>query len=670
MKFHQLLAVAASGALAIGLSSPASVAGADSPDGISVNAARTWSTNGRVNAIHMVADGVIVGGDFTEVYSPSGQATPATRVAKYLPDEGRFDPTFSVSANATVNAFASDGSTLWVGGDFTTINGDAHESLAAVDLDTGDTLAGWMGSTTIAVDALSSAGGWLYVGGPFTTVTDAYGTASRSFLVRMNPVTGLVDTTWQPIASARVRTILSDGPTNRTYIGGDFTTINGMGSLGRIAKADSVTGAFDLNFVSGATNQGSRSPAFALSLDGNSLLAGVGGSGGGCSLLDASTGATQWSKHTTGDVTGAVIKGAYSYCGGHFSGTASFEGLDRNKMASVVTATGAITSYAPNINSALGIFSMAESPDAVFAGGDFTRIGPSAQQGLGMFRDLDALSTPAAPTNLSAIAGDHQIVLTWNVPDTDGGSPILSYRVIRSSASQPPAQVATVRQPTFADNYPRNGTTYTYTIIANSAVGDSLNSDAASATPMAGLLNAPSAPRSLTLVPGTGTIALSWQAPTSSGGSPLVEYRLYRSTEAGLEELYTTLDPTALSYVDTAVVIGTRYFYQVAAVNVVGQGPLTGEKSAVPASGVPSKPVLSATATHPVQLSWTIGDTGSSPLTKVQITRDGVRLVNLAPMMSYTDNSALSGHTYTYRVRAQNSAGWSPYSIAVTVTVP
>ena len=107
-----------------------------------------------------------------------------------------------------------------------------------------------------------------------------------------------------------------------------------------------------------------------------------------------------------------------------------------------------------------------------------------------------------------------------------------------------------------------------------------------------------------------------------------------------------------------------------AAVNVVGQGPLTGEKSAVPASGVPSKPVLSATATHPVQLSWTIGDTGSSPLTKVQITRDGVRLVNLAPMMSYTDNSALSGHTYTYRVRAQNSAGWSPYSIAVTVTVP
>lgn len=69
MKFHQLLAVAASGALAIGLSSPASVAGADSPDGISVNAARTWSTNGRVNAIHMVADGVIVGGDFTEVYS-------------------------------------------------------------------------------------------------------------------------------------------------------------------------------------------------------------------------------------------------------------------------------------------------------------------------------------------------------------------------------------------------------------------------------------------------------------------------------------------------------------------------------------------------------------------------------------------------------------------------
>jgi hypothetical protein len=654
-----------------GLAVVAPSAQAESAQGVATTVARTWSANGRVNAILDVGGAVIIGGEFTTVYSPTGVSYPADRVAKYIPSTGRFDTTFTATANNTVNTLTRSGSTLFVGGDFTTMNGSPSESLAAVDLDTGSSVGGFAGSTNIAVDAMTAAGGWLYVGGPFTTVSDGTGSYPRNYLARIDPATGAFDPTWAPVVSARVRSMVTslDGATS--YVGGDFTTIDGKGSLGRIGKLDPATGVWDLAFVSGPTNQGVRSPALAMSLEENHLLVGAGGSGGGCALLDATTGSTQWSKHATGDVTGAVLKGAFSYCGGHFGGAASFEGLDRDKMASVVTATGAITNFAPNINSALGIFSMGETPEAVFVGGDFTRIGSSAQQGIGMFRDLDALTVPAAPGNLTAIAGDHQVVLSWDVPDTDGGQPLNPYVVYRQSATEALTQVAVTRQPTYADGSARNNTAYTYYVTATNPQGASTLSNGASATPQAGLLNAPSAPRSLTVTPSYAKLTLTWAAPTSTGGSPLLGYRLYRSTVSGEEELLATLDPAALSYVDTAVVIGTRYYYQIAAFNAIGQGPITSEKSGVPATGVPGAPVLTAnTSVYPIVLNWTLGNEGAAPVTKYQITRDGVRRATLGAVSSYTDTTALHGVSYVYRIRAWNSFGWGPYSPPITVVVP
>ena len=654
-----------------GLAVVAPMAQAESAQGVATTVARTWSANGRVNAILDVGGAVIIGGDFTTVYSPTGVAYPADRVAKYIPATGRFDTSFAAAANNTVKALTRSGSTLFIGGDFTTMNGSASESLAAVDLATGASVSGFAGSTNIAVDALTAAGGWLYVGGPFTSVTDSAGAYARNYLARLDPQTGAFDAAWAPVVSARVRSMVTSGDGASAYIGGDFTTIDGKGSLGRIGKLDPATGVWDLGFVSGPTNQGVRSPALAMSLEGNHLLVGAGGSGGGCALLDATTGTTQWSKHATGDVTGAVLKGNFSYCGGHFGGAASFEGLDRNKIASVVTATGAITTFAPNINSALGIFSMGETPDAVFVGGDFTRIGSSAQQGIGMFRDLDALTVPAAPGNLTAIAGDHQVVLSWDVPDTDGGQPLNPYVVYRQSATEPLTQVAVTRQPTYADGSARNNTAYTYYVTATNPQGASTLSNGASATPQAGLLNAPSAPRSLTVTPSYAKLTLTWAAPTSTGGSPLLGYRLYRSTVSGEGELLATLDPAALSYVDTAVVIGTRYYYQIAAFNAIGQGPITSEKSGVPATGVPGAPVLTAnTSVYPIVLNWTLANGGAAPVSKYQITRDGVRRATLGAVSSYTDTTALHGVSYVYRIRAWNSFGWGPYSPPITVVVP
>ncbi|MEO7269235.1 MAG: fibronectin type III domain-containing protein, partial [Knoellia sp.] len=208
---------------------------------------------------------------------------------------------------------------------------------------------------------------------------------------------------------------------------------------------------------------------------------------------------------------------------------------------------------------------------------------------------------------------------------------------------------------------------------APNALGDGPVSGEVSATPLAGLTSVPSVPRTFTATGGVGSVDLAWTAPSTDGGSAVTAIRVLRSTTPGQGELYADLPGTSRSYTDTGVVTGTRYYYQIAAVNDIGTGPLTSEKSAVPALGVPSKPVLSVT-TGPARayLSWTVANAGAAPVTKYIVTRDSVRLVtiNSGATTTYTDTSARSGNTYRYQVKAFNAVGWSPYSTAVTVVIP
>ena len=74
---------------------------------------------------------------------------------------------------------------------------------------------------------------------------------------------------------------------------------------------------------------------------------------------------------------------------------------------------------------------------------------------------------------------------------------------------------------------------------------------------------------------GNGQNFLSWDISVGS-----TSYSVQRSVD-GVN--YTTLaTPTLNNYLDTAVVYGTQYFYQVAAVNVSGTSPYTNPQSLVP----------------------------------------------------------------------------------------
>ena len=72
-------------------------------------------------------------------------------------------------------------------------------------------------------------------------------------------------------------------------------------------------------------------------------------------------------------------------------------------------------------------------------------------------------------------------------------------------------------------------------------------------------------------------VALAWAAPVSNGGAAITGYRIYRSTSTGAETLYATVSNH--QYKDTGASRGVMYYYKIAAINAMGNGPYSNEVS-------------------------------------------------------------------------------------------
>ncbi len=664
-------------AAALVLSAPVAANGAPGT-GASATMARTWGVNGRVLAIAPAGDVTVVAGAFDTGVGPAGDQVSLPSVAKFRRATGTFD-SWPVTVDGPVDAVAVDGDTVYLGGDFRHVNGALRVSLAAVSLSTGALLP-WAPQANVAVGALAISGAEVYVGGTFTTVTDTSGPVTAAYLARIG-TDGTVDRTWSTALAldAQVRSLLPTADGTGIYVGGDFGPINAAGYAAHLTLLSTgATPEIDPVFRSATTNGANRAPAFALALDGDALLIGAGGSGGGCTLQDAVTGANRWTYHTTGNVVAVAFLGPKAYCAGHFNGSASFATYTRKKIAEVTTATGAVTSFAPAVNSALGIFALAATPTALFAGGDFTKVGSTTQPYVGMFVDKSAIAPPSAPGDVMARPGDGKVVLRWDPPSTDGGSKITNYKIYRAKGSAKAALLAKTKSLSYLDGSVVNGTagdpasTYTYYIQPINKAGAGTKSATAQAVPEAGLVIVPSAPQNFVAQGTLGAAALSWSPPVTDGGSPVTAYVISRGTETGQLVPLTTVPGAAAGYTDSDVVVGTRYYYTVAAVNAVGTGIASKEASGTPNTGVPGAPSLSAApSATDVLLEWVPSPiVGASPVTKYILVRDGVRVYSAsATTFEYTDTKVVAGHTYSYQIKAQNSYGVSKYSDVVTATV-
>lgn len=277
--------------------------------------------------------------------------------------------------------------------------------------------------------------------------------------------------------------------------------------------------------------------------------------------------------------------------------------------------------------------------------------------------------TPGSPT-LSATAGSAVVHLSWAPPSS--GSGITNHNIYRGAASGGETLLATVGNVTsYEDLAVTDGATYSYLVTAVNSYGAGLPSNEVSATPQPPTV--PGAPV-LSATTASGSAHLSWTAP-SDGGSPITNYRIYRGTTSGGETLLTTVG-NVTSHDDGGLLNGATYYYQVSAVNAVGEGGLSNEVSVTPqASSVPAAPVLTATSASGkgVTLSWTVPSSGGSAITGYRIYRGTTSggqnfLVALGNVTSYKDTATRRGITYYYLVTAVNANGEGPPSNEASAT--
>jgi subtilase family serine protease len=193
---------------------------------------------------------------------------------------------------------------------------------------------------------------------------------------------------------------------------------------------------------------------------------------------------------------------------------------------------------------------------------------------------LTVATAPGAPTNLVATGTNAKVALTWAAPLSNGGSALTGYQIWRGTSPGSETLLTTLGVTTSAsDTAVVNGTTYYYEILAVNAVSAGSPSGEALATPA----TIPGAAQGLTAVTATTKgVTLTWAAPVSNGGAAVTGYTVERGTKSNKLSAYTSVACTTstCTFTDTGTNSRTAYFYEVAAVNHVGTGPVSNQASA------------------------------------------------------------------------------------------
>lgn len=187
--------------------------------------------------------------------------------------------------------------------------------------------------------------------------------------------------------------------------------------------------------------------------------------------------------------------------------------------------------------------------------------------------------SPTAPQNLSgAGAGSNSVNLTWTAPASNNGSAIQYYNVYRGTTSGGETLTASSTVTSFTNSGLTAGTLYYYQVSAKNGVGEGPKSNEIS-------IGSPAAP-SLSQIPGNLQVALSWTIPSTNNGGAITSYKVYRGITSGGETLVASGGCSALGNVtsctDSGLTNGTTYYYQVSAVNAVGEGARPPEILATP----------------------------------------------------------------------------------------
>jgi hypothetical protein len=329
---------------------------------------RTWGTNGKSYALAQWGNTLFVGGKFKKAVSPSGTKITVANLSAFDMTTGAYISSFTPTIEFTqvvdqpeVDALAvsTDGSTLYVGGIFDTVDGQPRHNFAAVDTTTGALNPNVTISPNQKVQVIVATSSLVYLGGSFDKIDGIV----RQHLAAISPTTGALSTTWVPTSAAGVDPCPSQlpsgtscGPTSdggtgnihsmalapdgaSLFLGGNFFYINGV-PRNALARVSTVDGSLDSWRVKWATipSESTSNPyqgpnvVWAILPTATAVFIGYGRTPNGLNRYTMSTSASsgecaaggcatiQWTRGTPGNVESLALSadGTRLFVGGHF----------------------------------------------------------------------------------------------------------------------------------------------------------------------------------------------------------------------------------------------------------------------------------------------------------------------------------------------------------------
>ncbi len=350
--------------------------------------------NGVVRALAVDGSTVYVGGDFTTISISSRRGFAAL-------DAGNGAATsldFQLESASTLNLVRSillDGSSLYVGGQFTGALGEDHVMLAGWDLAASQVLPTPLatevnGSSGAAygANALARQNGRMLTAGDFLS----FGGVGRTRAAALSAETG-EPLPWAPVFDGPVLALASGS--QGIYVGGAFTNVNRTNLARSLALVDRLDGSV-LPFTFRGTNGTAAVSVRSLAVQGDKVYVGGAFTVIGSlarrftGVLDASTGDPYppFDAKLGGGtaVTSVLLAGTNLYLAGDFTTVNSISML---RLAAVSPVTGAAVFWNPKPSPNQAVNELAANEEALFVGGQFSTMSGIALRGFGAYRLSD-----------------------------------------------------------------------------------------------------------------------------------------------------------------------------------------------------------------------------------------------------------------------------------------
>jgi hypothetical protein len=528
-----ILPVASVTLAALSLAVPAqadTVPSGSKPPTVSADPLPTWQVNGVVWSAVTVGNTVYATGQFTKARPPgtaTGSAKEVTRNNLLAFDirTGGLITSFNHSLNAQGLRVAAspDGSRVYVGGEFTTVDGQARHHIAAFDTATGALDSHFKPSVSSKVRAIAATNSMVYFGGNFFSVNGSH----RTRLAAAAASNGALSATWKPVADDNeVFALLVSPDGKRVIVGGRFQKLNGATHVG-IGAVNGSNGAIATWYSKPIPTKSGSNYSYVTNLvtDGTTVYGSADGEGGhwfdGRFAAKLSNGALVWLDNCYGATYGVRVTGKVLYSVGHAHDCSSLGAFPETtpktwhrtlaettyKTGTDKTAPGSHSHYShPPIPTLLHWFptvsmgtytgqyqaawTVTGNSQYLALGGEFPRVNGKSQQGLVRFAVKALAPNKVGPTPSSAVTPSlstpsaHTIKITWK-STWDQDNEKLTYEVLRDGKT-PVYTVglwsafwaSRVHTASFSDTGLTTGSSHTYQIRVTDPLGNVFTSAA------------------------------------------------------------------------------------------------------------------------------------------------------------------------------------------------